>query len=110
VAFSRLRRAARAMPAALYPILLDSRNIHYGERALRQVRALAAETGGRVFVAQSLEDLEPVYEQLVGELRSVYTLAYYPKDQNFDGRWRKLEVRVNRAALRVRTRQGYFAR
>ncbi len=110
VAFSRLRRAARAMPAALYPVHLDSRNIHYGERAFGQMRALAAETGGRVFVAQSLEDLEPVYEQLVRELRSVYTLAYYPKDQNFDGRWRKIEVRVKHAGLRVRTRQGYFAR
>ncbi|MCY4586059.1 MAG: hypothetical protein OXB98_08495 [Bryobacterales bacterium] len=44
------------------------------------------------------------------ELRSVYTLAYYPKNQEFDGAWRPVQVRVNRPGLTVRTRKGYVAR
>jgi VWFA-related protein len=110
VPFSRLRRAVRAMPTLLYPVHLDSRNLHYGERALRQMRELASATGGRIFVSGSLQDLEPVYAQVAEELRSVYSLAYYPKDQSFNGRWRRIEVRVRQPGLRLRTRAGYYAR
>jgi Ca-activated chloride channel family protein len=71
---------------------------------------LAAASGGRLFSARSVEDLDPVYAQVAMELRSVYTLAYYPKNQNFDGRWRRVQVRVKSPGVRVRTRAGYFAR
>ena len=108
--FNRLRRAAAIMPALIYPIYLDSRNIFYGERALRQMRALAEASGGRLFSARSPKDLMPVYAEVAAELRSVHTLAYYPKNQNFDGRWRRIQVRVTRPNLRLRTRPGYYAR
>jgi VWFA-related protein len=110
VPFDRLRRAAAVMPALIYPIHLDSRNIFYGARALRQMRQLAEASGGRLFPAQSIQDLDPVYEQVAGELRSVHTLAYYPANQKFDGRWRRIQVRVKRAGAQVRTRAGYYAR
>jgi Ca-activated chloride channel family protein len=44
------------------------------------------------------------------ELRAVYTVAYYPKNQNFDGKWRSVEVRVKRPGAKVRARPGYYAR
>jgi Ca-activated chloride channel homolog len=110
VAFDRVRRAAAVMPALIYPIYLDSQNIYYGARARRQMEELAAASGGRLFSARSIGDLEPVYAQVAEELRSVYTLAYYPKNQNFDGRWRRVEVRVKGLGTRVRTRAGYYAR
>jgi len=50
-----------------------------------------------------------VYAQVEEELRSVYTLSYYPRNQNFDGRWRRVQVRVKVPDLRVRTRDGYYA-
>jgi VWFA-related protein len=110
LSFDRLRRAAAVTPALIYPVYLDSRNIFYGARARRQMEELAAASGGRLFSARSVEDLEPVYAQVAEELRSVYTIAYYPKDQNFDGRWRRVQVRVKSLGVRVRTRAGYFAR
>ncbi len=110
VPFDRLRRAAAGMPVLIYPIYLDSRNIFYGARALRQMQGLAATSGGRLFSARSIQDLEPVYAQVAEELRSVYTLAYYPHNQNFEGRWRRIQVRVERPGVRVRTRAGYYAR
>jgi len=110
VRFDRLRRAAAIMPALIYPIYLDSRNIFYGERALRQMQELAAASGGRLFSARSVQDLEPVYAKVAEELRSVYTLAYYPRNQNFDGRWRRIQVRVRHPGVRLRTRAGYYAR
>ncbi len=108
--FDRLRSSAGRMSALLYPIYLDSRNIFYGERARRQMQQLADATGGRLFSARSLEDLEPVYAEVAEELRSVYTLAYYPTNQNFDGRWRRVQVRAARPGVKVRTRPGYDAR
>ena len=108
--FDRLRRGGAVMPALIYPIYLDSRNIFYGERARRQMQELAAASGGRLFSAQSIQDLDPVYAQVAEELRSVYTLAYYPKNQRFDGRWRRIQVRVKRAGAQLRTRAGYYAR
>ena len=55
------------------------------------------------------DQLDP-FREVTEELRSVYTLAYYPKNQEFDGAWRPVEVRVNKPGVTVRTRQGYAAR
>lgn len=74
------------------------------------MQKLADTTGGRLFPAQSIRDLDPVYPLVAEELRGVHTVAYYPLNQNFDGAWRKIQVRVNRPGARVRTRAGYFAR
>jgi Ca-activated chloride channel family protein len=54
--------------------------------------------------------LAPVYAQVADELRAVYSLAYYPKNQNFDGKWRRIQVRVKRTGVVLRTRNGYYAR
>jgi len=110
VSFSLLRRAAAVMPALIYPILLDSRHMLYGERAMRQMRQLAEASGGRLFSTRSAKDLAPVYAEVADELRSVCTLAYYPKNQDFNGRWRRIQVRASTPGLRLRTRAGYYAR
>ena len=57
-----------------------------------------------------MTDVEPVYAQVAEELRAVYTVAYYPKNQNFDGKWRRVEVRVKRPGAKIRARAGYYAR
>ena len=62
-----------------------------------------------MFPARSIRALDPVYEQVAEELRSVYTIGYYPKNQDFEGSWRNVEVRVSRANARVHTRPGYYA-
>ncbi len=113
VSFRKLRRAADLMDTLIYPILLSPFDLvpppGWAKRAEERMRELAAASGGRLFRANSIRELDPVYPQLAGELRSVYTVAYYPKDQNFDGRWRPVEVRVNRPGAKVRTRAGYAA-
>lgn len=113
VPFPKLLRALRAMNVVLYPVFLDPFTRvpppAWAKKAREQMEALARASGGRLFPARSLEDLEPVYPLVAQELRSVYTLAYYASNQTFDGRWRRVEVKV-RPHLRVRTRSGYFAR
>ena len=51
------------------------------------------------------DQLDP-FREVTEELRSVYTLAYYPHNQEFDGAWRAVQVRVNRPGVT----KGYVAR
>ncbi len=113
VSIKKLVRAAAEMNALIYPVFLRS-----GERFGRgwsrkgrsHMRQLAEASGGKLFPALSIRDLEPVFPQVGRELRSVYGVAYYPQNQSFDGVWRALQVKVNRPGVTVRARTGYFAR
>jgi len=114
VSFRKLRQAAAAINVLIYPIFLDPYTVvpppTWARQAREQMQALASATGGRLFSAQSIRDLDPVYPLVAEELRSVYSVAYYPRNQNFSGAWRRIEVRVKRPGATVRTRSGYYAR
>ena len=64
---------------------------------------LAALSGGRMFEAASVQDLKPVYAQVADELRSVYTIGYYPENKKYDGKYRGIKVKVKRPGLTVRS-------
>ena len=69
---------------------------------------LAQQTGGRAFFPSLAKDLTGVYADIRDELSSQYLLAYVSSNER-TGRWRNVNVRVNRPGLTVRTKQGYFA-
>jgi len=76
-----------------------------------QLQQLADASGGRVFNADKIEDLKGIYEQVAAELRTVYSVAYAPTNQTFDGRFRRIVVKINQPPDSVaRTRKGYYAR
>jgi len=81
-----------------------------GPRLLSQ---LAEQTGGRAFSASDPSDLPNVAVRIGIELRNQYVLAYSPKNKKKDGKYRKVEVKVNKPAgiadLKVHWRLGYFA-
>ena len=113
VKFKRLTEAAEEMNALIYPVFLLSgerfgRN--WSQKAGRRMEELAAASGGRMFPAGSIVDLAPVFPRVAAELRSVYSVAYYPKNQTFDGAWRKVDVNVSRSGALLRSRPGYYAR
>jgi Ca-activated chloride channel family protein len=65
-------------------------------------------TGGRIIPAHSAAEIEPVFTEILRELREQYALGYYPSEQSNDGRWRKVRVRVERPGVTVRTHEGYL--
>jgi len=115
VEFEDLQGAAGRLETLIYPFLVGQGPAGNGSKqpiqkvALNNMEALAAATGGRVFHATTEDEVDPFVE-VTEELRSVYTVAYYPKNQKFDGEWRPVEVRVKKPGVKVRTRQGYSAR
>ena len=113
VKFSKLVKAAEEMNALIYPVFLRSAerfNPKFASEARENMEKLAQASGGRLFTALSVEDLAPVFPEIEAELRSVYAVAYYPKNQNFDGNWRKVEIKIDRNRVNVRARPGYYAR
>lgn len=115
--YEELRELAQECDAMLLPIYLDTEAEvveRYGPRARagyavarNQLRELATLTGGRLFYAATVEDLEDCYAAVAAELRAVYSFGYYPKDARRDGRFRRIQVKVRREEAVVRTRRGY---
>jgi len=81
-----------------------------GPRLLSQI---AEQTGGRAFAASDPNDLPSVAARIGIELRNQYVLAYSPKNQDKDGKYRRVEVKVatpqGLPSLKVRWRLGYYA-
>lgn len=80
-------------------------------RAERGMEAIAETTGGTAFVPNSDQDLERVFRQVAAELRGQYLLQYYANAEAPPGQFRRITVSVPaRTELRVRSRQGYYAK
>ncbi|HWS85631.1 MAG TPA: VWA domain-containing protein [Pyrinomonadaceae bacterium] len=70
---------------------------------------MADETGGRSFYSGDMLELERAFKKIGEELRSQYLLTYRP-DPPFDGRYRRIEVKVNAGdKYRVNAKRGYTA-
>jgi VWFA-related protein len=71
------------------------------------LRSLADETGG--FAALNQNDFTTAFDRIVRDNSSYYVLAYYPPSDKRDGKFHKIEVKVNRPGAVVRSRRGYNA-
>jgi Ca-activated chloride channel homolog len=76
----------------------------------RELRTLGERTGGRVYPVKSLSDLTGVYKQVGDELRSQYSIGYYPGNKTRDGGWRSIRVETRAPGATVRARSGYWAK
>jgi Ca-activated chloride channel family protein len=74
-----------------------------------KVQGLAEMSGGLAFFPTVAEDLDPTYAKIAAEIRGQYTVGFLSTNAKTDGSWRKVEIRVKRPGVKVRTRPGYFA-
>ncbi|MCI0660689.1 MAG: VWA domain-containing protein, partial [Acidobacteria bacterium] len=79
------------------------------QSARRELREMAKRTGGRVYPIKQLPELDRAYTQIASELRTQYSLAYYPSNDKHDGKWRTLRVEIRRPGFIVEARPGYRA-
>jgi VWFA-related protein len=80
------------------------------EIARREAREMAERTGGRGYPVRALSDLAGIYKQIADDLRSQYSINYYPINTTHDGRWRSIKVETRSAGATVRSRSGYWAK
>jgi VWFA-related protein len=71
------------------------------------LRELAQSTGG--FLTADTNDFKPNMQRIATDIGSYYEAAYVPVSQEFDGRFRKIAVKVTRPGVTVQSRSGYFA-
>ncbi len=81
---------------------------HYGAN-VGAAKNLVDETGGRVISVSSEKKLMQAFDEISEELRSQYTLGYYPSNSARDGKFRKIKVEMANRDLHVLARKGYYA-
>jgi Ca-activated chloride channel homolog len=85
----------------------ESRNASRSFTDSRFLRQISAETGGSFALGDSLEKLDLLYDKILEELFSQYTIGYVSSNSKRDGKYRKIKVEVDVKDAKIRTRRGY---
>ncbi|MFN2512483.1 MAG: VWA domain-containing protein [Pyrinomonadaceae bacterium] len=79
--------------------------------ARTQLAQLAVTSGTKMYRANKLKDLDLVYDQVIRDLSTVYSVGYKPSNTLRDGKWRSVGVQlIGRQDLMATTKRGYFAK
>lgn len=73
-----------------------------------KMRALAAETGGVVYLIRNTKQLPEAYKAIEQDLRTQYLLSYHTESTKKDRAYRGIEVKVDRPDVKVRTIRGFI--
>lgn len=65
-------------------------------------------TGGSLDAERGTNGIERSYSKIAEEARNQYTLGYLSHQPFIDGKYRKIEVRVNRPSVEVIAKDGYY--
>lgn len=111
------RSADKALKAALdagaliYTVDMSSIESSGKQRMQNQgvLKNFAEKSGGKFVSTPGGAALRQAFKGIVDELGIQYTLGYEPANQQKDGKWRAIELKVARANLTIRTRKGYTA-
>jgi Ca-activated chloride channel family protein len=110
IRFGELMDLLKASDVTVYPIGELEHQSSSGRAQQRMLlQQMADVTGGQAFFPTTVKELDVVYDKVVAEIRAQYTIGYLSTNEKTDGAWRKVEVKVKRKDLRVRSRRGYFA-
>jgi Ca-activated chloride channel family protein len=73
---------------------------------------IAEQTGGRQYAVENLAELGDIAAKIGVELRNQYILGYHPHNAERDGKYRRVEVKLNQPRglppLRAFWRHGYY--
>lgn len=100
---------AVAANATIYTV--DMSDITHGSQksfpAAGALREFASKSGGRFVSTPGGKALRDAFGEILEELSNQYTIGYRPSNRAHDGRWRSIEVKVDRPEVKARTRRGY---
>jgi len=102
--------SALAIGASIYAVDMSSLDGRQRARQSAMVLKNFAEKSGGLFVdTPGGPALRDAFANIADELGHQYTVAYRPLNRARDGKWRKLDVKVSRSDLTVRSRRAYRA-
>jgi VWFA-related protein len=117
--FEDLLKVVQASSTIVLPVYLDTEKEldKHGKLkeayalARQQLATMAAESGHEIYKARKMKDLEGVYEQVIRDLSTVYSIGYRPENRLRDGSWRAVSVQlIGHPELITRTRRGYYGK
>src|SRR5262249_29130031 len=101
----RFGRSVNRNPQALgAAIRQDSAQLQAAHATMQD---MADRTGGKAFYNRN--DLDGAIKNGIEDGSMYYTLAYYPSNKTWNGKFRKIHVSVNQPNIKVRHRLGYYA-
>jgi VWFA-related protein len=105
-------RRVQGSDVVIYTVgLLSSESSRSLRRAKRALEQFSKTSGGAAFFPKDLSEVQGVASSVADDIRNQFVLAYTPANLVYDGRFRKIEVKVSaprRGRLSVRTRTGYY--
>ncbi|HSS48662.1 MAG TPA: hypothetical protein VLX28_06930, partial [Thermoanaerobaculia bacterium] len=113
LSYGECLRIARESGIPIYMIVANPRAARgedggfLTEPVSAKFKRLADAGGGQVYFIEPEQDLAEVYGQILSELRSQYTVAFYPKESAPPAAWSKIDVELpGRKGLTARTVSG----
>lgn len=104
-----VREFAKESDVQIYGIG-EQGKLGYGHSEIRNIVSL---TGGRAFFPTSFNELDYYIDLVHAELRNQYLIGYSPTNKAHDGRWRRINVKLDTPQglpkLAVHSREGYYA-
>ncbi|HEY0431521.1 MAG TPA: VWA domain-containing protein [Pyrinomonadaceae bacterium] len=103
--------SALAIGATIYAVDMSATdgNSSRNQRSAAVLRGFAEKSGGLFVATPGGPALRDAFANIAEELGHQYTIAYRPPNQARDGKWRKLDVKLSRSDLLVRSRKVYRA-
>jgi VWFA-related protein len=99
--FGRSRARGDRMGSAMSAESATLQNVH------GTMQEMADRTGGRAFY--NTNGIDEAVRKSIDDGSTYYTLAYYPENKNWNGKFRKIHVKVDRPGVKLRYRLGYYA-
>ena len=104
-------RSAQQSDTAIYCVSTNSilkNSYQETDKGNKTLRRLAEETGGRIFLPMTTDELPANFRKIDEELRSQYALSFHPVAKQ-DSAFHKIRIEANNRQLHVKSRNGYFA-
>ena len=115
--YGELRKLLKEADVQVYCIGIGEQGPASGSILDRQgqliLEEIAQSTGGIAFQPNTYDELRDSVTRIALALRHQYSIGYVPVNEQRDGKWRKIKVRVNAPrglpSLIVRAKEGYYA-
>ena len=85
--------------------LLNNMNANFATQEV--MTTLSTDTGGKAFFDSN--DFAPAFAQVQRDTSAYYAIGFHSSNPSRDGRYRKLTIKINRPAVKLEYRPGYYA-